>query len=298
MTPQASAAQPSPARKPAHHSVWHFIALTALAATVFFVLAILLEKYHVLSEISRDLAIACVVAIIVTLLYELHARTLYDLTTITGVLQAVMGDMVHPDIWEQVKIQIIDRDLIRDEVTVKLSVTQQDEELRALGQAVLTMEFSYDIYGLKSESHKEIEVTHYLDDHIKNSKKNLPRFEKIIIGEKRYETPEAIAAKTVNGIFRDEHVIIEPRHKTPLKAVATRKELTYIPGSYNITMRELTKKITLLLEDIPPGIETSLNVSPHTPVEGEPLVKGTPTLLNLVLLPGQVIELRFKRAGH
>jgi hypothetical protein len=126
---------------------------------------------------------------------------------------------------------------------------------------------------------------HYLDDHIKGE--NLPRFERIEINGHAYSTHHIREGRFTT------FVELENKNGAPTKIAIERRELTYIPGSYNLTMTEMTKGIKLLVSEFPPELEIIVNIRPQ--VEKVFLEKGHPESFDdIILLPGQNIEFRFK----
>lgn len=276
------------------YSMWHFVGLALALAIIFLIAAVLSENYHLTHEILRDVGIAFLVAVIVTIIYELHTRTLYDLHTITGVFQAITGDMVHPDIWKEVKGVVIERDMIRHDVQIKMKVIPIAED--KMGGTRLWMEFSYKLNGLRSKNLSNVTVMHYLDFHLKDEKAELPRFEYIEIDGKVFDAPPGLSdnENVKKGRFTTS-VNLEPRGKKPIQIVTRRSEKTYLPGTYNLIMGEMTKGITLHLLEIPDNVEASVNLRPHTEY-GRPLEVGKPLtedFKDTILLPGQGIEFRF-----
>ncbi|MBD0373256.1 MAG: hypothetical protein ICV60_20625 [Pyrinomonadaceae bacterium] len=280
---------------------WLYI-FTSLGALVFLVLSRVLKDSHViptetarelLPELFRDLGIAFVVAILVTYIYETYSRSHYDRENFEQLLSTFVGEVFHPDIWDEIKDQIIAKSLIREDVKVELSL----EELEGLpaGQHVLYMKLSYSLYGLRSAPQENVKLQHFLDKHSMDVAKDLPRFEKIHVGDKRYDTADAVKEKCADGTFTDVIPQLQPRNsERPIKIVTERRELAYAPGSYYLVMSELTKEATIELLQLPEDMTAEVEIWPHT--DSTPLVKGTPwELKNHIVLPGQGFEFRFKR---
>jgi hypothetical protein len=190
--------------------------------------------------------------------------------------------------------------MIRQNVDIHLKIAAIGDE--APGLAILCMQFDYDLYGLHSRPIANLTMMHYLDAHIKPEDttkhdllKDLPMFEYIKVGNKEYDVENLPNANIKDGRFT-EQISLGPKDAEPIRIVTRRKEIAYIPGSYNLTMGELTKGITLHLTEAPENVEVSINLRPHTEY-------GVPLRLNeaierefrdTILLPGQTIEFRFK----
>lgn len=264
------------------------------------------HDYSIWREIIRDIGIACLVAAVITFIFELHARSRSDLETITGVLNMTMGDVVRPDIWTEVKAQIIQSRVVREKMEVR--ITSVEPVGGPFGPAILTMHTEYDLHGLHYKKETGMTVAHDLDEHVPGSDMTqfpqlagLPRFDYIKVGNEVVvaETPPDSPApdtKYVNGGHFTYPLEIPPREQGSVHVIVRRKEIFYIPGSYNLAMGEITNGVVLHLESLPENVEASINLRPHA--EGVPLPKGWPPLKSFersILLPGQVIEFRFRR---
>lgn len=262
-----------------------------LGAGICFGLAYFLkDKSHFWHDVSRDVAIAFVVALVVTIIYEVYARRRYERTKFISALQLIMGEIVHPRVWEAVRNQIIERTVIRENNQITLSL----EETRGLvnSQMVLCIDYNYELRSLRSKS-MPFEIQHYLDDHIECAKNNLPKFERVEIGPTNYSGSK-LKEKIKNGVF-SVSLSLEPRDKGSVPMRTKRREITYVPGSYNLVMNELCAGVRINLDKIPVGIVAYVR-GPHAsnPV---PLQVG-PTLNDFhdkILLPGQGFEFRFAR---
>lgn len=264
------------------------------------------HDHSIWREIFRDIGIACMVAAVVTAIFELHVRSRSDLETIAGVLNMTMGDVVRPDIWREVKAQVIQRTMVRERMEVR--ITGVEPVGGAFGPAILTMHSEYDLHGLHYKKEASVEVAHDLDEHVPGNDMpgfpqlaGLPKFDYIKVGDKVIvpELPPgspAPASEYVKGGKLKYQVELPPRDQGSVHVAVRRKEVFYIPGSYNLALAEITNGVVLQLESLPDDIEVSINLRPHD--EGVPLPKGWPPLKRFersILLPGQVIEFRFKR---
>lgn len=279
----------SPIKVIALHFGWFLSGIAVLVSLPLLMGATIISEKSIWHDVVRDVGIAFLVAVIIAAIYELHVRSRFDIETMRGVLDTTLGDLVRPDIWQEVKKQIIERDTIRQNVDVRLKV----EPLGPLpGPVALWMQFEYDLLGLHSTP-KMCSLVHHLDNHV--TYEELPEFEYIRVGEKIYKDGSGACDCVKDGTFTTD-VELAARDGDPIRVVTVRKEVTYIPGSYNLTMMELTKGFSLHLMELPEGIEAAVNIRPFT---NSPLPLEVNKVLdkefrNTLLLPGQAIEFRFK----
>jgi hypothetical protein len=260
-----------------------------LGAGVCFGLAYYLDgKSHFWHDMARDIGIAFVVALVVTVIYEVYARRRYERTKFMSALQLVMDEVIHPRVWEAVRNQIIERTVIRENNQITLSL----EEIAELekSQMVLCVDYNYELRSLRSRS-VSFEVQHYLDDHIQCVKSDLPRFERVEIGEENY-SDNNLKEKTKSGVF-SVTLPLESRDKGSLPVRTRRKEIIYVPGSYNLVMNELCTGVRINLDGIPTGIIAYVRGPNAT--DPVPLNVGRTVhdFQGKILLPGQGFEFRF-----
>lgn len=261
-------------------------AAVCMGAAIFFK-----ERNEYAFDVARDLAIGFFVAFVVTVIYEVYARRRYEDKNFINTLQVIMNEVVHEDVWEEVRNQVIEKKMIREDVEIRLSLLL--EPGLPEGQMVLCMEVDYDLCGLRSKP-EPAAVSHYLDDHIKRKEKNLPRFELIEIEDVAVYQGDALREKVVEGVFSTDITLKSRDEKPQLRINTRRKEITYVPGSYILMMGELTRGIKFNLKELPPGIVAYLHLWPHTQKPVRLKVGRTfNEFQNKVLLPGQGCEFRF-----
>ncbi|HVG33413.1 MAG TPA: hypothetical protein VM911_10040 [Pyrinomonadaceae bacterium] len=297
----------SPIRYIAAYFAWFLIGAAILIALPFLLWSQLIGEHSIWRDIVRDIGIAFMVAAIVAAIYELYARSRFDIETMKGVLDTTIGEIIRPDIWQEVKGQVIERDMIRQNVDIHLRIEAIGDEVPGL--AILSLQFDYDLYGLHSRPIANLTLMHYLDAHIKPEDtakyehiKDLPKFEYLKVGNKEYPVAPLPTSNIKDGRFT-EQISLGPKDAEPVRIVTRRRECTYIPGSYNLTMGELTKGITLHLTEVPDNVEVSVNLRPHTefgvPLRLDEAIERE--FRDTILLPGQTIEFRFKhkrKAAH
>lgn len=288
----------SPLKYIATYFAWFLLGITVLVALPLLLWAHIIDEHSFWHDLIRDVGIAFLVAAIVAAIYELHARSRFDIETMVGVLDATIGEIIRLDVWKAVKCQIIERDMIRQGVEIHLDVKPIAE---LFGPAVLSMQFEYDLYGLHSKPKENVTLMHYLDAHLMHDEllkyehaKDLPKFEQITVGSKDYPVTPCPNDHIKDGRFTAS-INLGAKDGEPIHIITKRKEITYIPGSYNLMMGEITRGVVLHLTGLPPDIEASVNMRPHTE-HGVPLrVDDTLRYFkDTILLPGQGIEFRFK----
>jgi len=241
-----------------------------------------LELWH---DLSRDVGIAFIVAAIVAAIYELHARTRLDRETVAGVLTTVMNDVVDDGVWNETKSQIFEKESVRKEGIIKISI----EENKALppGQFQVWVQFDYKLCGLRSKP-RRVKVKHFLDSFMNAEALKLPRFDQIVIGDETYKG-EKLLRYINNGTFiKSVHINKKGDASTPV--TVERHEIVYIPGSYNLAMGELTNGVRVQLIEVPDWISVEINMKS----ELHKVVEGSIVDCHKFFLPGQGIEFRFK----
>ena len=258
---------------------------------VLLVAAELLRHHEFSKDILRDLGIACVVAAIVGKVYDQHARTRFDIETMSGVMGAIMGDFIRSDIWNAVKDQIIDKALVREPLSISITLQDRPSDELPAGTMVLRVKMDYFARNLKATTRKET-IKHRLDFH--RSAGAFPRFTSIRVGSDRLSEETLRKINSTGGRF-DYPVTLSSRDERGVHVVVDREELVYIPGSYNLVLAGVVKTLKVGLHSIPDGVTAAINLRPHTdsPIALAPHEELTDELEDIVILPGQVIEFIF-----
>lgn len=259
---------------------------------IVFIIVSALIKNHLAHEIVRDIGIGFMVAGLVGGIYDLNMRTRFDIDTMSGVLGAIMGDLVRSDVWNEIKERILNKDWIREPLSIQISLRESPQENLPPGMMVLGVKMKYDVRNLKS-SRRLAKVSHRLDFYRKHGK--LPRFSSIRIGA--YTVPQSILdnISSTDGVF-DHEVSLEPRDGKAVRVRVEREELVYAPGSYNLVMSVIAKDIRVTLSDIPQGFTALVNIRPHrdSPIPLTPNEELNDELEDVLFLPGQVMEFIFR----
>jgi hypothetical protein len=243
------------------------------------------SKEHWWPTILREVGLALLIAAVVGFIYETAARTHFIRSSISVILSKIFGTIVTEDVWREVSDRILKREMIREDMNIflKLPADFNPED----SPTELWMKYDYKLKGLHARPEKKsITIMHYLDDHLEDKARQLPRFDAIVVGGKSYETKELKYVFTAN-----EEVSNLPHEY--LQVEVERTELTYVPGIYNVTMTEMTKGISLYLQHLPESLEAVVDIRPYR-VKIPLKINEHKRYEDILLLPGQNIEIRFK----
>lgn len=250
--------------------------------------------YHAL----RDVGIAFIVAAIVAVTFELHARMRYQIDTIDQVFDTTMGAIWNSEVWEEVRQKVFEKKIIRENYDLHLTLFPETEN-----RMIMQVRLRYDVRSLLHNK-ESIEMCSTLDKHIcdtitdKNTK--IPCFTALRIDDKSFNLLDLkqneffqLDDKEGRLIFKLEE-LAPNRDNRPIRLEVVRKEFSYIPGTYNLTMSDITKIACVHMLNLPDNIEASIFLPAHFEI---PKVLGNDQPLdfdNKILLPGQTIEFHFK----
>ena len=280
--------------------MWHtvFVVVALLAGIGLIAIARYLHQpattwRDIGTHMIRDLGIALVVAVAVGYGFEIYQRARETEHTMAEAFDARMSDELTRDVWLGVKHQILEKRLLRREADIRLRL--QRKAGLPTGQAALAVEFAYDLYSL-SDAPLKMTVEHELDYQFAAPAQQLPRFERIVVDDRSsalvYEG-ENLRKIVHEGAVR---IPIELRAKasSSTRIEVARMEITNVPGSYNLYMTEYTKGVRIHVDDCPDDIEIEVRVRPEGNAE-QARKAGTVWYLDALLLPGQGIEIKFKK---
>jgi len=303
------------------HSLWvvisaesPFVMLVLLGALIVGVILIgisakVKKKAHraarepgIQADIFRDLGIAVLISVIVTLGLELHVRTIMDTKKIEDVLHTILHYNVPTPVWGEVNKNILQSDRLRKNVSIDFDV-EPDPSLPP-SQAFLIIKYQYDLYWLKANS-AQTDVKH-----VKDTDSDLAGFDHVVIADaggnilKEYKCPNGEKRKPEFN----ELVPIEPGYDQkkedfiPEKRITVtteRHEVIYLPGSYTLGMP------FLMLGEADNPVKVSVKVpgfiepSMETQWAGHQLVKvpNNPFAWTFtgVIVPGQFLELKLNQ---
>lgn len=242
-------------------SIWFLtLGLMILAIIMLIVASKKLAKDSLAYDIVKDIAIAFLAAAIVTITYD----SVLDFRRVSDLFSLVIGDDVRPEILDSTKVQIFDREVIRENAELRFRVRHDDKLPK--NQAVLDLEIGYDLYGLKPEGFNFTVQQELENIYMRNEALNLPRFNSVTVGNKLY-TNDELKAIVEKGLLTLKDIPVKPwpRHdsdssqseNTGIRIVTERSEIIYLPGTYNIVLSQLTKGVKVHI-DSPPDIEHTL----------------------------------------
>lgn len=283
-------------KKVASHMLWILIGIFAILGIALVGARHLINEQSIWHHLVRDIGIAIIVAAIISAVYETYARIRFELLLMTSFLGAIIADWSRQDIWNALKSQIIEKTVIRE--NFRVAVRLEDDPRVAPGQMVLKMQVSYDLHGLRSRR-TTAKIEHFLDWHFKIKNENLPCFSRVKVGKKNYLPSDPCFKK--NGEFVC-LVDVPPKDHGTVHVTSSREEVIYFPGTHCFVLNEISKGIEIVLNDIPDEITLFVTVRPHPhlkyrelkPASGDDQLK----IDDIVLFPGQIIELLFQPKQH
>lgn len=265
----------------------------ALLVMVIGLLALLLalgakkQRKEFVGDLLRDVGIALVVAVVVTVIYEHSTRNLEERVTMLHTIDKTMAAVMPLSVWEEVKREVLLRHRIRRNVDIEFKILRNARLSNGKyitappGQVILWMKYGYDLYGMAEGGTYE-PVQHELAYEMWNKELQIPRFEsvsvirdqgkqvKLLVGE---ELKRFCDGQTLR-LGPDLVQLPAPQLNKPVRIVSERYELMGAPGSYNLVMPELTARvegsnnptIKVSVSEIPSDLEVKLTTyyAPHT----------------------------------
>lgn len=238
-----------------------------------------------LNEIRRDLGIALIIAAIATLTYEAYARERFAVETLEDMLGKVIGDIVDPQTWTEMRQQILEKTAVRRATTVRVKIKPLPDDDRH--RAILWTLMEYRLTGLRSHN-EEVHVFHWLDKYMKEPAIGLPRFIRIEIN--------GVKQHVAHGATKFEFdVPVGIRGSRGVPIVVEREELVYLPGAYTLIMSELTE-----LESVSVWEADDIEVEVNCLLKEARVHPDAAFTPQRTLLPGQCVEFRFwhKQTRH
>jgi hypothetical protein len=243
---------------------------------------------------AREVGFALVIAAVVSVLFEFYQREREaDLTTVKN-FDANMAEQLTPDVWNDVKRQILKKTLLRRNAEIKFDIIRQ-QGLRP-DQVAMDVDFAYELENLRPEN-AHITIEHELDYQFSYPDQDLPSFSRItIIAPDRNQSRDLQGAELrrfcPNGILHVE-LDMPPKLEGKHARIETRRrEIVYAPGSYNLYMTEYTK--SLIVQRLHPttGFDVEVKVRPQG--VGQSLIRtGDTWKCDELILPGQGVEIKF-----
>jgi len=228
---------------------------------------------HEPAELARDIGIALIIAPVVTIIYEAGTRRSAKLEEMRDYINATMASFVTKEVWQEVKNQIVFRNVARRNVLIKIRMLREVEvkgQTKTLPDtmAVLEVRYEYDLYRNTTRT-GSIRVRHALDIHMWDPDLEVPCFKRIEVTEgdtsQIYEESTLIEKyNSEKGLFS---VDVDPPEGQSVHIVTIRHEKIFLPGMYTLVMPEImaaaekataeSNTIHVTIEDLPDDIEAN-----------------------------------------
>jgi len=192
---------------------------------------------HVGFEVSRDIGIALVVAVVVAHIFEFYERTLHTVETMDRLIDMRMADQLGKPIWDEMKKVVRSKQVIRRNAGLRIKACRDPKLPSHL--AVMSLEFGYDLCSLQDEE-LIFGVVHELDYQFSAPELDVPRFERVMVrGANGIEVYEGNTLSSVSdGKAVRLSLTLPPRDAGHIRVITERRELVAAPGSFNLYMTE------------------------------------------------------------
>ena len=243
------------------------------------------KKHDTTHDVLNEFGIAIVIAAIVTLLYETYARKALATETVTKMFEVVMGDVFDNRLWKEMQEQLLQKPAIRRGFSVRISLEEQLDDARV----VLWVAISYRADALRERT-KKVKVYHYLDHFMpstatkRDPAQTVPRFTDISVGS------EVVDPRDISDEFEREVSLKDWPNGVPI--IVERREVVYVPGSYNLIMSDLTEIEIIRVESLLDGVDVEVYWTLEKPIR---MKAFEACRINRWLLAGHAIEFRFNR---
>lgn len=258
-------------------------------------------------DILRDVGIAFVVAIVVTFVYEVSTRGIFEGAKMQQVLKTVLSYDVPNSVWDELNDNVLHRPVIRRNATVAFRVEKDPSFFSTLAR--LRMEYGYSLYSFGASSIEP--VRHDVVGHMVF--RGYPRFESASITEPGKEPDVYDRARLEReGMLRSfkRDIYLEPGYNFSTdsyedahaaRVQTVRDEVISLPGAYPLGIPEIVEGPINVTVQVPDGVEPEMDAQwgqhafglvgtqrlPGDYVEYRYVFRGT-------LLPGQTILVLFK----
>lgn len=303
-------------------SIWILSVVVTLSGLVFIIASALLNRRRkqrevaggrphiatvVLIDILRDVGIAFVVAIVVTIVYEVSTRGIFEGAKMQQVLKTVLSYDVPNSIWNELNDNVLHRPVIRRNASVAFRVEKDTNFYGTLAR--LRMDYGYSLYSFGAGSIAP--VRHDVVGHMVF--RDFPRFESASViepgrAEETYDRARLAREGMLKSFKRD--IYLEPGYNfsadtyddsRAVRVRTVRDEVISLPGAYPLGIPELVEGPIDVTVQVPNGIEPEMDAQwgqhafglvgmqplPGDYTEYKYVFRGT-------LLPGQTILVLFK----
>lgn len=230
-------------------------------------------------DLFRDVGIACIVAVVVTVIYEASTRTDENEKTFLSGINKAMAEFIPKRDWEEITQDVIRQNRIRTNIKIEFKLLRKARLANGTyinapsGQIILWMKYGYDLYavgpGAKHESVKQ-----ELAYEMWSPELQIPRFEKISVIRDHGQNEDPWQGERLQNISDGKSIVLgpeiiklpDPIAKQSIGIVSERYELMGAPGSYKLVIPELTLRLSeseptirVDVTEIPPELDVSLN---------------------------------------
>jgi len=244
-------------------------------------LAARLKKHETSHDVLNEFGIAIVIAAVVTFTYETYARKALASESMTKVFEVVMGDVFDNRLWAEMRTQLLQKAAIRRAFSVRISL--EESPLPGDNRAILWVAISYRVDALRERT-QSVKIYHYLDHFMRDAAANLPRFTDISVGG------EVIDPRKIDHEFDRDVSLRDWPNGVPI--IVERRELVYVPGSYNLIMSDLTEVEIIRVEGLLEKVDVDIYWTLQKPIR---MKAFEACRINRMFLPGHAIEFRFNR---
>lgn len=248
-----------------------------------------------LRDLLRDLGIAFIVSSVVAGLFELYRSQSHTFDGMKGVIDAVLGEQISPEVWLELKELIAAKQCIRRRARIRLEFSAHEKLLPQ--QRILNVEYEYELHALTSKATK-VTVGHELDYQLRNIDLGLPSFRQVVVrGESKNwaYTDQQLKKCSSEGRLSLE-IVLRPRNEQPCTIRTHRSEIVNFPGAYNLYTPEFMKGVSITVVACPPDVSVEVFVRPLG--KGHMLIKSDDTWsCDHLLMPGQGIEIKMLRTA-
>jgi hypothetical protein len=271
-------------------------------------------------EVVRDIGIAFVVAGVVSGVYEWTTRSIDENKKAVNLFNTINSYNVGEPVWTELRNEVFRAPLMRRNIHIRLKLTRNWAVGRGeiiplpTHQAILWMEYSYDLYPLTNESWN-LSIQHQLDYEMFDKTLGVPRFDRIKLTKQA--TQWEAQTEEFKGSDLDQFsdgkgtINLDPRKfknidlpspndNRPINVLSERYEIVSTPGQYRLTMPVLVARgpseahtINISIEGIPDDIEAEVN-SFYTGLNFKPDPSKRNWTFDGVMLPGQGINIVFR----
>lgn len=260
--------------------------VAAILVGIGFIYAAARFKAHdTTHDVLNEFGIAIVIAAIVTLLYETYARKALANESITKMFEVVMGDVFDNRLWKEMQEQLLQKPAIRRAFSVRISLEESLDDK----SVVLWVAIAYRVDALRARTEK-VKIYHYLDHFMpvtatkKDPNLTVPRFTDISVGG------EVVDPRKISDEFERDVSLKGWPNGVPI--VVERREIVYVPGSYNLIMSDLTEVEIIRVESLLDGVDVEVYWTLQKPLR---MKAFEACRINRWLLAGHAIEFRFFR---